>query len=170
MRTGTAALLAILSAAAYADPPPPTSGAACKPSGDVLVEVAQRIDPGHKLITATTKLFANGTVQTDVIDVDGKPMRSSRRCLSRAEVDDIVDDLKTAKWRLTRVAPPCGTKLPRFTVYSWNGKSMFTERACSPTVLDEESRRTIERLSTWLAVPALDGAPACGNPLVKGCS
>lgn len=142
----------------------------CKPAGAVIVEVAQRAAPRHKIVTASTRLYANGTVHTDVFDVDNKLMRTNRRCLERAQIELIRDDLKSATWKTSPAPAPCLSSSPRFTVYRWNGASMFVERTCGPRP-DAETRRMLERLSAWLHVPELDDAiDDCVNPLARGCS
>lgn len=165
MRVAWAAILVALAASARADT------IACKPAGAVVFEIAQRADRGHKLVTATSRLFANGAVETAVVDRDGKLMRSSHHCLEPAVVHAIVDDLKSARWQTARARGPCVSHSPRLTTYAWNGRVVFTERACGEA-LDEPSQRTLARMQAWLRVPALDEAilDCRENPLAAGCS
>src|SRR5258705_3932061 len=129
-------LFALAPLVAPAGPAPPKPERQCKPSGAVIFEVDQRVDAGHKLVTANSKLFANGTAQSAVFDVDKKLMRTVQRCLDKSELDKVRDDLDGAKWTVSPPPKPCQSYSPRYTIYRLSGAVVFTERACSGT-LDE---------------------------------
>ena len=144
----------------------------CKPTGKPFFEVAQRADPGVKRITATTRLFTNGSWSTEVYDTDGKLARTSSGCLDDARLTRIRDDLQSAKWTVSHRDVVCRSDLPRFTVDKWKDRTLFTDRTCNADVLDHESQQALDRISVVLKIPDdLDGArEACGlNPLAPGC-
>jgi hypothetical protein len=160
---------------AFADPPQsPPRPRECKPAGGVLFEVDQLADRRAKLTTATTRLYDNGSWRTEVVDADGKLARTQAGCLEGSQLGNIRADLRNAKWKTTRADVSCRADEPRFTVYKWNGRALYTERTCNVEVLDENSQHALELIGFYLKVPGdLDGGSrpreCLRNPLAKGC-
>ena len=145
----------------------------CKPAGGVLFEVAQRADRKAKLTTATTRLFENGAWRTEIFDVDGKLARSRSGCLGAADVDSIRKELRSANWTSTRASVTCRADQPRFTLYQWKARLLYTERTCNVEALDDESRHALDIIELHLHAPVdLDrgGVPCIDNPLARGCN
>ena len=124
-----------------------------------MFEIDQRADRGEKLVTSTSKLYGNGAVRTEWIDVDGTVVRRGSGCLEQSTVDSIRADLRTAKWTVTHHRIACRAYSPRFTEYVWAGRKLFTNRVCSHDILDDESRHLLDILEVELRIPDdLDGA------------
>jgi hypothetical protein len=173
MKGVKAIVLVALVRTASADPAPKVARE-CKPTGGVLVEVAQRVQPKTKLPTATTRLYDSGAWKTVVIDVDGKLARTRSGCLEPSDVDSIREKLLAAKWKTTRSNATCRVDQPRFTTYKWKSRLLYTERTCNIDVLDEDSQRALDVVEFHLRVPLeLDGGglqrECLSNPLAKGC-
>lgn len=178
MRAALVVVLLVTARSALGDPP--DRAIPCKPSGTVLFEVDQRADAKRKLVTATTRLYRNGAWRTQVIDVDGKPMRSTEGCLAPDALAGVRDDLTEATWKVVRTQLVCREDSRRVTVYRWNGKPVYTERSCNTKVLDPGSLDALVRIRATLRVPDdLDGQDRRGtrlpsmecrsNPLANGC-
>jgi hypothetical protein len=168
------AIVMAMGATALAQPPQsPPRPRECKPGGGVLFEVDQLADRRAKLTTATTRLYDNGSWKTEVVDVDGKLARTQAGCLERSQLDNVLADLRNAKWKTTRADVSCRADEPRFTVYKWRGRALYTERTCNVHVLDEDSRRALDLMVFYLKIPNLDGGSlprgCLENPLAKGC-
>jgi hypothetical protein len=170
------ALLAIgclCTSVAGADPTPsPPRPPECKPSKVVLFEVDQRVDARTKQSTAVTRLFDGGAWSRQVFDLDGKPANKTDGCLRPNQLDSIRDELRRAKWKLFRSRITCRAYSPRYTVYTWKGRRLLTERICGPEGLDEDSRAALARIVAILRIPeSPDTALECiDNPLAKGCN
>ena len=124
----------------------------------MLFEVDQRVEPHVKRTTATTKLYTNGAWTTEFLDADGKRARTAFGCLVASQLNGIAADLKSATWNTSHRSVTCRADSQRFTVYKWNGRTLFTDRTCNPDVLDPESQRTLGRIEISLHIPDdLDG-------------
>jgi hypothetical protein len=149
--------------------------APCAPGGGVVLEIAQRAAPNARLATATTSLYGNGAWLTTVIDIDGKRVRSDAGCLDATKLGDVRDELDHAPWRLTKRDLTCHSDSRRFTVYTWKGRTVYTERPCSSSVLDRDSQHALDLVAAWVHVPDdLDGGNLRNerclvNPLSPGC-
>src|SRR5262245_35986513 len=104
--TPKAFLLLALVRSVAADPTqkPPRQ---CKPAGGLLFEIAQRANHKAKLTTATTRLYENGSWKTEVVDLDGKLMRTRSGCLDPSDVASIRAGLRSAGWKTTRTNETC---------------------------------------------------------------
>ena len=174
--TGVKAILLLALAGSVSAGPAhkPSRSSECKPAGGLLFEIAQRADHKAKLTTATTRLYENGSWKTQVLDVDGKLMRTHAGCLNASDVTSIRASLRSAKWRTTRTDTRCRADQPRFTLYKWKGRLLYTERTCNIDVLDDESQKALDLVEFYLRAPTqLDGGAVpqecLSNPLAKGC-
>jgi hypothetical protein len=122
----------------------------CKPAGGLVVEIDQR---GAKVDTSKTALYANGAWHTEVRDRGGMLARSSDGCVDADVLAGLLSDLRAATWRTTP-GDACRSDSPRSTVYAWNGRVLYVERACGP-VLDKVSRRVLDRITYAVHVPTL---------------
>jgi hypothetical protein len=161
-------------AAAQSTPRPrSTDASGCKPNGGLFFEIDQRADLKVKRITATTKLFANGTWSTEVFDRDGTLAWTSSGCLGSVRLERIRNDLQAATWRVIHRDTLCRADSPRFTIYKWNGRTLYTDRTCNADVLDRASQSVLDQIERMLHIPDdLDGARACLLPfsLAPGCT
>jgi len=161
-------VLGALDSIAAADPHHSSSG--CKPAGGLFFEVDQRAEPPVKRTTATTRLFANGAWITEVHDRDGTLAQTSSGCLDSVRLETIRNDLLSAMWQVSHKEGLCHADSPRFTVYKWKSRTLYTYRTCNTDVLDPESQSVLERIERLLHVPEdLDGALACTFPLAPWC-
>lgn len=160
-------VLLLVSAVASAEP------ASCpKPAGKVVFEIDQRADRPRQ-VTGTSKLWANGVWKDEVFDVDGKRMRWNDGCLDAESLATIRASLKAATWKPIDVEPKCTSDSPRFTIYKYEDRAVFTDRPCSKRGVDPDSRRLLDTLEYWIS-----GTPAhwpnvercLANPLAKGCN
>jgi hypothetical protein len=173
MRYASLFLVVLMPRLGAADPPSRTRD--CVPTGVVLLEVDQSADPRARLVTATTELYDNGAWKTVVIDVDGKVARTRKGCLETAQIDAIRRELNDATWATHRSELSCRSDNPRFTLYKWKSRTVYTERTCNTGALDDSSRHALDIVELYLQVPVdLDGAtlsPTCReNPLAPGCN
>lgn len=137
-----------------------------------MFEVAKRADPKARLASATTALYDNGAWLTTVIDIDGKRVRSDAGCLDSTVRNDVRNELDHAPWRLTKRDLACHSDSRRFTVFTWKGRTVYTERPCSSSVVDRVSQHALDLVTLWLHVPDdLDGTDSrcVENPLSPGC-
>jgi hypothetical protein len=150
--------LACASAAAAPDRPPPPAPTApapsppagtrpdqCRPAGAVLFEIDHRAEPGAKLATWTTRVYASGAWTRDDRDADGKaaPQRVGG-CLARPELKQLETTLANAPWKVTTATIRCMAISSEFTVYLVQGKQVFTRRLCSGESLDDKSRAKLD--------------------------
>ena len=145
-------LLAILlfacAASATAAPDTPAKPApradACRPTGAVLFEIDHRVDPGAKLGTSTTKVFANGAWTHDATNDDGKAAAQRTGCVAQPTVKQLETTLHGAPWKVTTNRIHCMAVTAQFTVYQVDGKPVFTQRLCSGQTLDDKSRAALD--------------------------
>lgn len=168
-------LLAVSTAAAESAKP-----RACSPGGGVLFEIDQRAS--GKRTTATTLLYANGAWRSRTFDTDGKLADTEQGCLDGKIVKQIVDALRTAHWTVAHTQPTCSLS-PRWSIYRWKKRSVFTERACSGDALDDDSAKAVDLVEMHVVPPDLDDDDArprhshrghlsqecLDNPLARGC-
>jgi hypothetical protein len=147
-------LLACASAAAAPDSPaPPARRAdACRTTGKVIFQIDQRVEPGAKLPTSTTKVFASGGWTRDETDAEGKAAAQRTGCLAKPDVKQ-VEALAGAPWKVTKAEFHCMAMSPQFTVYQVDGKTVFTDKLCNSESLDDKSRAKLDA-----AVKLVDGA------------
>jgi len=134
------------SATASSDTPAksaPPAGA-CRPTGAVLFEIDHRVDPGAKLGTSTTKLFANGAWTHDATSDDGKAAAQRTGCMAKADVKQLETSLHGVPWKVTTNRIHCNAMTAQFTVYQVDGKEVFTQRLCSGQNLDDKSRAVLD--------------------------
>jgi hypothetical protein len=126
-------------------PAAPAHGAdACRASGKVIFEIDHRVDPGAKLPTSTSKVFASGAWTHDETDAAGKVLAARTGCLARPELKELEATLQGATWKVTTAQIHCMAMSATFTVYQVNGKTVFTDRLCSGKSLDDKSRAKLD--------------------------
>jgi hypothetical protein len=126
---------------------------ACRPAGSVLFEIDHRVDPGAKLGTSTTKVFANGAWTYDETDAEGKAAPQRTGCLGKPDVKQLETALHGAPWKVTTARFHCMAVSSTFTVYQVDGKPVFTQRLCSGESLDDKSRAILDA-----AIKQVEGA------------
>jgi hypothetical protein len=145
-------LLAILplacASSATAAPDTPTKPAppadACRPTGAVLFQIDHRVDPGAKLATSTTKLFANGAWAHDETSDEGKAAAQRTGCIAKPDIKQLDTALHGVPWKVTTARVHCMAMTPQFTVFQVDGKPVFTQRLCSGQSLDDKSRAVLD--------------------------
>lgn len=148
----------------------------CRPTGSVLLEVDQRAVPQAKLTTATTRLYESGAWTREVMDADGKRVRTEAGCLQPAQLDSILTGLRHATWTTAPSGRSCRADQPRFTVFRWKGRVLYTERTCNAEVLDQDSRAVLDSIEIDLHLPDDPDGPdglqrvCMQNPLAPGCN
>lgn len=148
MKLQLAALpLVLLAAVASAEPPPaprPAAAPTCKPTGGVLFAIDHKVDPGAKLATSSTKLYGNGAWTHDETDAEGKALAPTAGCLAKTDTGQLETALKAAPWTVTKARMHCMAMSSQFTVFTLNGKTVFTQRLCSGDVLDAKSKAALD--------------------------
>ena len=149
------ALACASSATAAPDTPaPPARRAdACRTTGKVTFEIGHRVDPGAKLPTSSTKVFAGGGWTHDETDADGKAAAQRTGCLAKPDAKQLETTLAGAPWKITKAQFHCMAVSAQFTVYQVDGKTVFTDRLCSAESLDDKSRAKLDA-----AVKLVEGA------------
>ncbi len=152
-----ASLVLLFSSVAIAEPskqPPPL----CPVEGPVVFTIDHRTDPGATVDTSRVELHANGSFHWLVTTVGKTPSRTpgptGNGCLPKASNDQVTAALKAAPWTLTHRRITCKARSVSFTVFSVNGKEVYTERVCGADALDAKSQAAID-----LIVPLIDHAP-----------
>jgi hypothetical protein len=130
--------------AAPGKPAPAPRADACRPTGAVLFEIDHRVDPGAKLGTSATKVFANGAWTHDETDGDGKAAPQRTGCVAPPDVKQLEATLHGATWKVNTARVHCMAMTAQFTVYQVDGKPVFTQRLCSGEALDDKSRARLD--------------------------
>lgn len=117
---------------------------ACRPTGPVLFEIDHRVDPGAKLATSTTKVFANGAWTHDETNDDGKAAAQRTGCFATPDAKQLDTSLHGVPWKITTARVHCMARTAQFTVYQVDGKPVFTQRLCSGELLDDKSRAALD--------------------------
>jgi hypothetical protein len=133
--------------------PPARRADACRTTGKATFEIDHRVDPGAKLPTSSTKVFAGGGWTHDATDADGKPAAQRTGCLARPDAKQLETTLAGAPWKITKAQFHCMAMSAQFTVYQVDGKTVFTDRLCSAESLDDKSRAKLDA-----AVKLVEGA------------
>jgi hypothetical protein len=136
-------------------PPAPAAGdASCKPGGKVVFEIDHRVEPGAKVGTSTSKLYASGAWTHDETDGDGKAQPPTTGCLGKAAADDVGASLKAAPWKITMARIRCMAMSPQYVEFLVNGKRVYTQKLCSGQTLDDKSRAALDKAIAQLEPPA----------------
>ena len=125
----------------------------------MIFEIDHRVDPGAKLATSTTKVFANGAWTHDEADADGKALAPRSGCLAKSDVAQLETTLRGAAWKITLNRIHCKAVSATFTVFQVDGKPVFTQRLCSGEVLDDQSQTKLDA-----ATAQVDRALARSDP------
>jgi hypothetical protein len=138
---------------------------ACKASGDVLFEIDQRAVVGAREVagavpTSELVLYTSGA-WTFTSHADGKLARTASGCLGAPVVRTIRDDLKRATWQVKTADAACAAISSEYTVYSANGKAVWTQRMCQLDYLDEASQKSLAEISKILEDAAAPHTPPC---------
>ena len=145
---------------------------ACRPTGAVLFEIDHRVDPGAKLPTSTTKVFANGAWTYDETDADGKAAPQRMGCLAKPDVKQLETALHSAPWE-THISRICclGVQTTS-TVFQVGGKPVFTQWPCPRESLDHKSRATLDAATKLVksAVNAAQSRLAVWQPPSSTCA
>jgi hypothetical protein len=141
-------------AAPPTSPAPATGDASCKPGGKVVFEIDHRIEPGAKVGTSTSKLYASGAWTHDETDGDGKAQPQTTGCLGKAAADDVGAALKAAPWKITMARIRCMAMSPQYVEFLVAGKRVYTQKLCSGQTLDDKSRAALDKAIAQLEPPA----------------
>jgi hypothetical protein len=125
----------------------------------VLFEIDHRVDPGAKLSTSATKVFANGAWTHDETDGDGKALAQRTGCFAKPDVKQLDTALHGVPWKITTSRIRCMARSAQFTVYLVDGKQVFTQRLCSGEALDEKSRTQLDAAIAQVEGQAGKSAP-----------
>ncbi len=136
----------------------PFDRAPCKPSGPILVELAQRLEPGvenedvlETVPTQSTIIYESGAWQHTARDAAGKPLPATGGCTAEADMTRLRTSFARARWKVTQAPVTCAARSPTFVELSLRGKVVWTDRLCSGMTLDEVSRRAVELLAALIA-------------------
>jgi hypothetical protein len=158
-----ASLLATSCSIAGAAPTPPTPPgppapnaappAQCTQTGDVLFQIADRVEHGSTLPadkTWTITVRDNGAWMRTAHDERGKLARDDRGCLDRTQLDAIRRSLANAHWVVKQAQATCAAVSGTYLEYSSHGRVVWTQRMCQLEYLDDDSRQAVETISKLL--------------------
>lgn len=132
-----------LLAAAWQPPGGGPVAYACKSSSTVMFEIDHQTSAPKLHSTSTTKLFDNGAWVTTTGTAE------STGCLDKDAFGKLRDELAAAPWTTTQRGVNCRAMSAGFTVYSYNGKAVYTSRTCGDPV-DAKSSQAISDLEKAL--------------------
>jgi hypothetical protein len=119
-----------------------------------VFEIDHRIEPGAKVGTSTSKLYASGAWTHDETDGDGKAQPQTTGCLGKAAADDVGAALKAAPWKITMARIRCMAMSPQYVEFLVAGKRVYTQKLCSGQTLDDKSRAALDKAIAQLEPPA----------------
>jgi hypothetical protein len=122
----------------------------CKPTGDVVFEIAKKPNGAAKVGTSTTRVYASGAVTYAEKAADGANGPAKSSCLDKDALARIVDDVKAAPWTVTTPRVRCMARSQTVLEYSVQGKVVFAKQVCG-TILDEASAKKLEDIESLLA-------------------
>ena len=145
-------------------PPPPDPSVqrvrqSCEAKGPVLFEIDHRAPTGAQVETSELVVYASGAWTFHSRTAQGKPGREAAGCLREPVLRSIRADLADATWTVTRNDITCRAMALGSVAYLANGKLVWTERVCSPEVLDATSRDKLADI-----VKIVDDATAARTP------
>jgi hypothetical protein len=147
MKLALAVLLFAGSAAADTAHPAPT----CAAKGTPLLEIRQDAIPDAHLPTKVTTIFDSGAWWSSGSDAKGAPLPTDKGCLDASTLEKIRADLKAAPWKVSHNKIHCMMVSQTFTVYSVNGKKVWTDKVCNPDALDDASVKALDNIQAALA-------------------
>ena len=129
--------------------PPPT--ASCKPTGEVVFEIADLVD--QQPTAKVKQLYPTGAWTVQVTDEAGKSSEGGSGCLPKDKLDKIRANLKAMTWTVRHNRIHCMAVSPNHTVYKVGGKPMWTQRVCSADVLDDRNQKLLDEIVDLLEKP-----------------
>jgi hypothetical protein len=139
----------LLAGVAAADVPATTPTCAAK--GTPLLEIRQDSIPDAHLPTKVTAIYDSGAWTASGSDNKGKPLPSEKGCLDEPTLAKIRSELKTATFQVRHNKIHCMMVSQTFTVYSVNGKQVWTAKVCNPDALDDASAKVLADIESALA-------------------
>jgi hypothetical protein len=140
-------LITALAGTAFATPDP-AKAKTCVAKGTPIFEIDRLVD-GSKEST-TVKLYASGALSMEATTADGKPGAGSSNCLDKETLDKVTTDIKASPWQVMHNRIHCMAVSANSTVYSVNGKKVFTARLCNADMLDEKSAKNLQEIESLL--------------------
>jgi hypothetical protein len=139
-------LLAQVAAAA-----PTASAPRCVIEKTPIIEIRHDAIPDAHIPTRATKIFDSGLWKATGNDGEGKPLPAETGCLDEPTLAAIRAALKTATFQIHHNKIHCMMVSQTFTVYSVNGKEVWTAKACNPDALDDASSKALADIESALA-------------------
>lgn len=130
-------------------PPPPV----CKASSDVLFQVADRVDTAlmpDGSATWTNTVYEGGAWQRVELDAKGKITRRSSGCFDKTKLSTIRSTLDHATWKTEHAGAACAAVSGTYLEYTSRGKVVWTQRMCQLDVLDADSAKALQTISSLL--------------------
>ena len=130
-------------------PPPPV----CKATGDVMFQIADRVDTAimpQGAPTWTNDLYESGAWQHIEYDAKGKITRRSSGCLDKTQLATIRGALEHAPWKVEHGGAACAAVSGTYLEYTLRGKATWTQRMCQLDSLDADTMKALQTISKLL--------------------
>lgn len=125
-------------------PPAPPPAASCKPTGEVVFEIADLVD--QQPTAKVKQLYATGAWTATNTDEAGKSSDGGSGCLPKDKLDNVRANLKAMTWTVRHNRIHCMAVSPNHTVYKVGGKTMWTQRVCSADTLDDKNQKLLDEI------------------------
>ena len=151
MKTLLLVLCAGCATAAAAPDKTPPAPASCKPTGEIVFEIADLVD--QQPTAKVKQLYATGAWTVKATDEAGKASDGGSGCLAKDKLDKIRADLKAMTWTVRHNRIHCMAVSPNYTVYKAGGKTMWTQHVCSADSLDDKNQKLLDEIVDLVEKP-----------------